>query len=240
VNSFRPTLEALENREVMANTISLTAAYANLYATVGQPFDLSKQGILVSDTDPNARQLTFAVSWGDGSSSTFQAWYLQIGAVEPIHLVNSTDATHTYSSPSPWTSNWYLQITSIRDNDGNTANIPAGPNNFPYSYLLVVDPPLPQSAPPAPAAPSPQSAPLRMGVFAEVLKVKGKYEVEVFDAATGALLFTLSPFPKSARQPQVQVRDVNGDGVPDWLITAQQGKHTLSVALDGTDGTPLF
>jgi hypothetical protein len=40
-------------------------------------------------------------------------------------------------------------------------------------------------------------------------------------------------------RPQVELLDVNGDGVPDWLITARQGKHTLTVALNGIDGSPL-
>jgi hypothetical protein len=75
----------------------------------------------------------------------------------------------------------------------------------------------------------------------EVVKVKGTYQVEVLDATTGALKFRLSPFPKSVQhQPQVAMRDLNGDGVPDWLITAHQGKHTLPLALNGIDGSVLF
>jgi hypothetical protein len=74
-----------------------------------------------------------------------------------------------------------------------------------------------------------------------VVKVKGTYEVEVFSATTGSLLFRLSPFPRSVQhQPQVEMLDLNGDGVPDWLITARQGKHTLGLALNGIDGSVLF
>jgi hypothetical protein len=77
---------------------------------------------------------------------------------------------------------------------------------------------LPSSPPPAPSLPSPAplSAPLPPPVLlAVVVKQKRKTLVLVLDAATGALLGVLGPFPGRV---QVQLKDVNGDGVNDVVV----------------------
>jgi hypothetical protein len=207
----------METRDVPAGLAgSLTYApgeFSDFFTQVGRPAAVQ---FLV--TDPIAVS-TATIDWGDGT------------AVDHINVALGLNvlvtATHTYASPNPVGVAYPVTVTDT-DFFGNQLG--------PLYFFGIVDP-----APPAPPTPPPVQTPLQLGVFVEVAKVKGRYEADVFSATTGSLLFRLSPFPKSVRhQPQIEFRDLNGDGVPDWLITAQQGKQTLSLAMNGVNGVPLF
>jgi hypothetical protein len=56
---------------------------------------------------------------------------------------------------------------------------------------------------------------------ARVVKLKGQSLVQVFAAGTGVVHRTLKPFGKNARKLQVNLIDVNGDGIAELVVTAR-------------------
>jgi hypothetical protein len=84
-------------------------------------------------------------------------------------------------------------------------------------------------------------APMPVRITVKVVNVKGVSEIEVFNAGTHYLKFAVFPFGKSYRGTfQVQERDVNGDGVPDVVVTRPNGHHKpITVIYSGLDGSEL-
>jgi subtilase family serine protease len=204
---------------------SLGATGQNISATAGRSFT----GVVavVQDTFGNVSAGSFSatIAWGDGSTSAGTVTANADGTF-------NVSGTHTYAGQGTYSVTVRVEdvVNTQAASTGGTATV--APNPF-----------APQvSTPPAPTvAPGTQTPGPVPGVFVQVVKVKGKYQVQVFDLTTGLLMFSLSPFSSSVRHaPQVQMIDLNNDGVADWLITAQQGKQPVVVALDGTDGAPLF
>jgi hypothetical protein len=101
------------------------------------------------------------------------------------------------------------------------------------------------NAPPliSPAAPASPPGPVVVleAISVRVVKVKGRYQVRVYDLATGLLKFVLSPVSKSyPGKLSVQLADLDGDGTPDLVVLAQRGKKTQSYTYRGSDGSPLW
>jgi subtilase family serine protease len=208
---------------------TLSATGQNVSATAGSSFT----GVVavVRDTFANVSAGNFSVTitWGDGGSSAGTVTANADGTF-------SVSGTHTYTQAGSYTVT--VQVQDVVNKQTATAQAlaavapnPAAPTQTTVSPPIVVTTPV---QPPQQQAPQP-------GVFVQVVRVKGRFQVQVLDLNTGLLLFTLSPFSSSVRRtPQVLLLDLNGDGVADWLLLAQQGKRTVVVALDGIDGSPLF
>jgi hypothetical protein len=85
------------------------------------------------------------------------------------------------------------------------------------------------------------TAPRAVRITVKIVKVNGAREIEVFNAGTHVLRFSVYPFGRSYRGTfQVQERDVNGDGIPDIVATRPNGHHRpVTVIYSGLDGSEL-
>ena len=79
------------------------------------------------------------------------------------------------------------------------------------------------------------------GILVQVVRVKRRREVIVTDAVTGARVFAAFPFNKAFHgNIRVQVRDVNGDGVPDVIASRAPFKKLRNIRVfSGKNGSVL-
>jgi subtilase family serine protease len=210
-------------------TGSLSATGQNFNATAGTSFT----GVVavIHDTLPGASATVFQVTinWGDGGTSSGSVTANADGSF-------NVTGTHTYGQGGNYTVK--VQIEDAVNTQTTTAQASATVAAAATTIAPQSPQPVPQPLPFIPVQPTPS---LTQGIFVAVLKVKGQFQVLVFSTTTGALLTRLTPFSQSVhRQPQVLPVDINGDGVPDWVVIAQQGKHTVIFALSGVDGSVLL
>jgi hypothetical protein len=90
-----------------------------------------------------------------------------------------------------------------------------------------------------PVAPA-STGPVRETIMVQVVRVRGRRQLRVIDAVTGAQKFALYPFGKGfAGSFQVTMRDVDGDGIADVVVTARRHGKRITLAFSGHDGTAL-
>ncbi len=77
------------------------------------------------------------------------------------------------------------------------------------------------------------------GIFAVASSAGFPASVSVFDAATRAPKFTISPFPGFTGGVNVTVADVTGDGTPDVIVAPKAGGGSVVSVYSGADGTLL-
>jgi len=97
------------------------------------------------------------------------------------------------------------------------------------AYTLTI------TASPAPPPPGPLPVPRPPEFVARVRKKKGKFLVEVTDAATGAVRLSRS----FAFKVQVLRLDVSGDGLPDVVVQFRKNGKRRRIAFSGRDLAPL-
>ncbi len=82
--------------------------------------------------------------------------------------------------------------------------------------------------------------PADVDIVAAASNAGGTATVNVFDAATHALKFTITPFgPHYSGQVRVAVGDVTGDGIPDVIVGTGPGVGDRVRVFDGRDGSAL-
>ncbi len=92
----------------------------------------------------------------------------------------------------------------------------------------------------ATAPPGGGSAGTAVKITVKTIKVKRAREIEVFNAGTKVLRFSVYPFGKSYRGTfQVTERDANGDHVPDVIVQRRVGKKVVTVIFIGVNGSLL-
>jgi hypothetical protein len=74
---------------------------------------------------------------------------------------------------------------------------------------------------------------------AQLVKVKGQWQVWAFDAVGGKRQFLKTLPPSLSGRPEVSVADLNGDGNDDLLITGKAGKKKWRLRVSGLTGSPL-
>jgi hypothetical protein len=118
----------------------------------------------------------------------------------------------------------------------STSSLTAGTHKITATYNVAANFPVKSStsapvnevivAPPKPIPPP-------NGIIATGTDAGIAATVNVFDANTGALKFTLQPFGSFSGGVRVAVGDVNGDGVPDVICAAGPGGAPLVEVFDG-------
>jgi hypothetical protein len=117
----------------------------------------------------------------------------------------------------------------------------------PVGSLPPTTPPvgsLPPSTPPV-GSPPPATPPVVQGLVQEgitlrVVNVRGRRQLRVYDAVTGAQKFVFYPFGKTfVGNFQVETRDVNGDGVADIVVRVRRRGKSLTKVFSGVDGALL-
>jgi hypothetical protein len=88
--------------------------------------------------------------------------------------------------------------------------------------------------------PPPLTAAAGLKLKAQPIKVKGRWQVLAFDAASGSRRF-VTTLPRSlSGRPEISVADLDGDGSDDLLITYRVGKKKCRLSVSGLTGSPLF
>jgi hypothetical protein len=78
------------------------------------------------------------------------------------------------------------------------------------------------------------------GITLRVVNLRGRRQLRVYDAVTGAQKFVLYPFGKAfVGNFQVETRDVNGDGVADIVVRVRRRGKSQTKVFSGVDGAVL-
>jgi hypothetical protein len=93
------------------------------------------------------------------------------------------------------------------------------------------------TAPPRGSGGTPSLVP----IIVKVVKVKGRWQIRVYDAATSTLKFAVYPFGKGYHGKfQFKTADVNGDGTADVIASRRLNrKRSMIKIFSGLDGAPL-
>jgi hypothetical protein len=93
---------------------------------------------------------------------------------------------------------------------------------------------------PPPVLASPVATSIGVKLKALPIKVKGLWQVQVFDAVSGRRKFLVTVPKSQSNRPDVIVMDLNGDGTDDLLILYKVGTKKRRLSVDGLTGSPLL
>jgi uncharacterized delta-60 repeat protein len=151
-------------------------------------------------------------TFGSGGKTTFQFASGTTGSVQAMAL----------------TSNGKITVGGIASTGGLQGE-------FALARLLPTDVPVAPSAAPVPT-PIPNGDPAIAGIFAMPMKARGKTRINIYSLATGALLASLGPYRGKV---QMRLRDLNGDGVAEILLTIMSDGRKRTLAFDGRTVQPV-